>query len=223
MDLKKQMQFFYKDLENLYSKERLTSYIDLKEHNENLQFISKISYKIASIEISLRNMLDFCLGQIINKEWIEKSQNEYLQTKVLEIKKKEKNLSLKHHQILSRLTLGTIIRLIQDYQLQNFMLDLRKLDLKKYHPHNKNSFFTKGKKHKFSNASKTNIILNIFVLLRNRSFHWENLNKTIKIKDINYSRLYATENGTYINLEFEKIEIFLEDIIRKINKDLLKA
>lgn len=214
------VESFLKELVNLYSKERLESYQDIKEHNKNLHFIAKISYKIAILEISLRNVLDFCLKEEIGEEWIINNENEYFKNKVLEIIKKEKAI-LKHHQILSRLTLGTIIRLIQDFKLQNAIFNFRELDFKKYGKGNRNFVILGGKKRKFTNMDKVDIVLNLLLLLRNRSFHWENLTKTIKINGICYSRIYATQNGTYISLDFEKIEEFLENIINKINGKLL--
>ena len=73
----KTMLDFKQSMQNVYSKERLRAYGDLKEHNKNLNFIGKIVPKIAKIEISLRNMLDFALSER-NLAWLFNTQDEYL-------------------------------------------------------------------------------------------------------------------------------------------------
>lgn len=67
-----------KDLEILLSKERLKSYQSIEEHFENLSFIAKLTPKLATLEIILRNSLDNELNKL-NPKWIENSQDEKIQ------------------------------------------------------------------------------------------------------------------------------------------------
>ncbi|WP_104722624.1 hypothetical protein [Helicobacter mesocricetorum] len=219
--MREKIQVFCKKVENLYSKKRLESYANsVGEHNKNLRFIAKISYKIAVLEISLRNMLDYCMQGQFGENWIWESNNEYLKEKIAEIQAKEskQDLSLEHHQILSRLTLGVIARLIKEFKLQNSLLDLNDLTFKQY---SQNNFDTIRKGYRFRNYQKVNIALNLIVTIRNRAFHWENLNKRKNIGNYEISRIFTTAfKEVFISIEPRNIEKFLDDLIDRINKDL---
>lgn len=65
----KSLAEFQQNLENLISEERIKSYGSIEKHFENLYLVAKITPKIASIEIALRNILDFYLKQN-NQNWI---------------------------------------------------------------------------------------------------------------------------------------------------------
>ena len=109
-----------------------------------LNFIGVISPKVAKIEIALRNMLVFALAAA-NSAWLLQSKDEYLQAKIVEIQKKNADkVSFSYHQILSRLTLGAVIRLIKENKLQNALFDLKDLDFRAYNKHNFHSFFEKA-------------------------------------------------------------------------------
>lgn len=61
---------------SLLSKERLRSYdYDISKHYENLKLVGKITPKIATLEIILRNKLDQKLSEY-NRHWIEESNDE---------------------------------------------------------------------------------------------------------------------------------------------------
>lgn len=213
------MALFKNELVNLYSKERLKGYDSLAQHDENLNFIGIISPKIAKIEIALRNMLDFALGEA-RTEWLLQSKDEYLQDKISEIqKKKDSETPLSHHQILSRLTLGAVIRLIKENKLQNALFDLKDLDFRVYNEHNFHSL--KKHRYKLRNYEIVNASLNLFLTLRNRCFHWENLRKTKQLGTITLPRIYTTIKGVFISLDYDKIESFLDDIGNNINENLL--
>jgi len=93
-----------RDLEFIFSKQRLGHYKDINEHFENLKFISRIIPKIATLEIYLRNVLDYELSSSC-KEWVKTSNNPFLLAKINEFKDKD---SLEAYQILSRISLGVV-------------------------------------------------------------------------------------------------------------------
>lgn len=168
-------------------------------------------------------MLDFALSET-NSSWLLQSKDEYLQTKITEIQKKNENKALlSHHQILSRLTLGAVIKLIKDNKLQNTLFDLKDLDFKDYNKYNKNSFRYKGKKYTLLNVNKVNATLSLLLNIRNRAFHWENLLKIIEIDGNKVSRLYTNVQGAIISINPNKIELFLNDLLKQINKKLLES
>lgn len=74
MPLKAQLEIFKQNIENLLSQERLSTYTDLQAHTKNLDLIAKITPKIALIEISLRNMLDFCMTHSQGEAWLISSK-----------------------------------------------------------------------------------------------------------------------------------------------------
>lgn len=216
------MANFKNNIVNLYSKERLKGYENIAKHDANLNFIGVISPKIAKLEIALRNMLDFALSKA-NSAWLLQSKDEYLQTKIAEIQKKNVDkIPLSHHQILSRLTLGVVVRLIKENKLQNALFNLKNLDFRVYNKHNKNSFRHKGKTHTLLNVNKVNVILNLLLSIRNRAFHWENLLKVVEIDGNKVSRLYTSVQGAIISINPSKIELFLDDLLRQTNKKLLE-
>lgn len=218
----KTMLDFRQSMQNVYSKERLRAYGDLKEHNKNLNFIGTITPKITKIEISLRNMLDFALSER-NLAWLLNTQDEYLRAKIEEIKNKSGSKEpLSHHQILSRLTLGVVVKLIKDNGLQNVLLDLSKWNFKDFSQYNRNFFRCKNKKYPFLNITKINIALNLLTNIRNRSFHWENLLKIITLNNTQLSRIHTKEKGVVISVDIDKIEFFLNCFLKAINEDLLK-
>ncbi|EOH8020759.1 hypothetical protein ACMCLI_001427 [Campylobacter jejuni] len=177
-------------LEFIFSKQRLEHYKDINEHFENLKLISKIMPKIAILEIYLRNALDYELSSNC-KEWIKTSDNPFLLAKINEFKDKE---SLEPHQILSRLSLGVVAKLIISYKVQNKILDLRTFDFRKYSSSNRNFFtYESGIKENFSNVNKVNIVLNLLHTLRNRACHFENLLKIGENDNKLYPRISTKE------------------------------
>lgn len=121
--------------------------------------------KIAILEIYLRNVLDYELSSNC-KEWIKTSDNPFLLVKINEFKDKD---SLEPHQILSRLSLGVVAKLIISYKVQNKILDLRAFDFRKYSSSNRNFFIYENTKQGFDNIDKVNIVLNLLHTLRNSS------------------------------------------------------
>ena len=204
------------------SKQRLESYDnDRVKHKENLRFIGSITSKIAILEISIRNLIDNLLSKE-NSEWLREYDDEKIQG---EIKELQRNGELSHHQLLSRLTLGKIIYILRDKQLESKIFDLEHINFKDYDNSNRKYFTLKGKKVVFSNVKKANIFLNLLWSIRNRCCHWENLLKTRKVVknevEIIYPRITTRLNGTDIGIHPNKIKLFLDDFLSAIDKDLL--
>ncbi len=69
-EIKQDLQHFKNDITLVLSKERLDTYDSLEQYKENLKLISSITPKISSLEIYLRNALDYCLTQIKGSDWV---------------------------------------------------------------------------------------------------------------------------------------------------------
>ncbi len=218
------LQHFKNDITLILSKERLAAYDSLEQYKENLKLISFITPKISSLEIYLRNALDYCLTQIKGSDWVF-SENS-LTNLINEQKEKKKEIT--HSLILSKMSLGAVIKLIFCYKLEGVILDLKHINFKSYYPNNKNALFINNKKNPLSSASKVHIALNLLWTIRNRAYHWENLLKT---KPNNRPRITTYFTGLKdndrakmpmnISVEPSKIVLFLDDLIKSIgNKDL---
>ncbi|EAI0749990.1 hypothetical protein E0304_09345, partial [Campylobacter jejuni] len=155
----------------LFSQIRLSSYDNnIVKHYDNLKCVGKITPKLATLEIILRNKLDNKLSEKDN-DWIKNSNDENIKKAKEEIEHREKNRILSHHQYLSRISLGTIIHLIKENKLQNSIMDLKNINFRNYNQHNRNFFFENGIKLRFRNTHKVDIVLSLLQNLRNRSYH----------------------------------------------------
>ncbi|EAK9869964.1 hypothetical protein YZ12_07920 [Campylobacter lari] len=210
------------DFNELLSQIRLSSYgNDIVKHYDNLKLIGKITPKIATLEIILRNKLDSKLSEQDN-DWIKNSNDENIKKAKIEIENREKNKILSHHQYLSCMSLGTIIYLIKENKLQNSIIDLKAINFRNYGENNRNFFFEKGKKLRFRNTHKVDIVLSLLQNLRNRSYHWENILKTTENNGKYYPRLTTKIKNTHIGLNPQKIDLFLSDLIKTFNEELLE-
>ncbi|WRA23146.1 CAAX protease [Helicobacter pylori] len=218
------LQHFKNDITLILSEERLTAYDSLEQYKENLKLISFIMPKISNLEIYLRNALDYCLTQIKGSEWVF---NESALTPLIK-ELKEKKREITHSLVLSKMSLGKVIRLIFCYKLEGVVLDLRAYRLRAYYHENKDTLLIKNRKQKLSNYAKAHIALDLLWTIRNRAYHWENL---LKIKPNNRPRIAASFNGEtenipmdkilVVGIEPNKIALFLDDLIKSIgNKDL---
>ncbi|EAH7622826.1 hypothetical protein E7O39_09115, partial [Campylobacter jejuni] len=143
----------------LLSQIRLSSYNDdIIKHYDNLKLVGKITPKIATLEIILRNKLDSKLSEQDN-DWIKNSNDENIKKAKDEIEYREKNRNLSHHQYLSCMSLGAIIHLIKENKLQNSIMDLKNINFRNYNQHNRNFFFENGIKLRFRNTHKVDIVL----------------------------------------------------------------
>ncbi|EFN3451648.1 hypothetical protein HLC28_001774, partial [Campylobacter jejuni] len=84
----------------LFSQIRLSSYDNnIVKHYDNLKCVGKITPKLATLEIILRNKLDNKLSEKDN-DWIKNSNDEKIKKSKEEIEHREKNRILSHHQYL---------------------------------------------------------------------------------------------------------------------------
>ncbi|PUD21851.1 CAAX protease [Helicobacter pylori] len=217
------LQHFKNDITLILSRERLDTYDSLEQYKENLKLISFITPKISSLEIYLRNALDYCLTQIKGSEWVFNENS--LTPLIKELKEKKKEIT--HSLILSKMSLGAVIKLIFLYKLEGVVLYLRAYRFRAYYHENKDTLLIKGKKRLLYNYIKAHIALNLLWTIRNRAYHWENLLKT---KPNNRPRIATPFNGKtenipmdkilVIGIEPNKITLFLDDLIKSIgNKD----
>ncbi|MCQ2814658.1 CAAX protease, partial [Helicobacter pylori] len=215
---------FKNDITLILSEERLAAYDSLEQYKENLKLISFITPKISSLEIYLRNALDYCLTQIKGSDWVF-SENS-LTNLINEQKEKKKEIT--HSLILSKMSLGAVIRLIFCYKLEGVILDLRAHRFRAYYHENKDTLLIKNRKQNLSNYAKAHIALNLLWTIRNRAYHWENL---LKIQPNKRPRIATPFNGKtenipmdrilVIGIEPNKITLFLDDLIKSIgNKNL---
>ncbi len=218
------LQDFKNDIMLILSKDRLDTYNSLEQYKENLKLISFITPKISNLEIYLRNALDYCLTQIKGSDWVF---NESALTPLIkELKEKKKEIT--HSLILSKMSLGAVIRLIFCYKLEGVVLDLRAYRFRTYYHENKDTLLIKNRKQNLSNYAKAHIALNLLWTIRNRAYHWENL---LKIQPNKCPRIATPFNGKtenipmdkilVIGVEPNKITLFLDDLIKSIgNKNL---
>ncbi len=217
------LQHFKNDITLILSKDRLAAYDSLEQYKENLKFISFITPKISNLEIYLRNALDYCLTQIKGSEWVFSEST--LTPLIKELKEKKKEIT--HSLILSKMSLGAVIRLIFCYKLEGVVLDLRAYRFRAYYHENKDTLLIKNRKQNLSNYTKAHIALNLLWTIRNRAHHWENL---LKIQPNNRPRITTSFSGKtenipmdkilVIGIEPNKITLFLDDLIKSIgNKD----
>ncbi|WP_187907703.1 CAAX protease [Helicobacter pylori] len=218
------LQHFKNDITLILSKDRLDTYDSLEQYKENLKLIAFITPKISNLEIYLRNALDYCLTQIKGSEWVF---NENSLTDLIN-EQKEKKKEITHSLILSKMSLGAVVRLIFCYKLEGVVLDLRAYRFRAYYHENKDTLLIKNRKQNLSNYAKAHIALNLLWTIRNRAYHWENLLKT---KPNNRPRITTYFTGLKdndrakmpmnISVEPSKIVLFLDDLIKSIgNKDL---
>ncbi|MEJ8610501.1 CAAX protease [Helicobacter pylori] len=216
------LQHFKNDITLILSRERLDTYDNLEQYKENLKLISFITPKISNLEIYLRNALDHCLTQIKGSDWV------FSENSLTDLINEQKKKEITHSLILSKMSLGAVIRLIFCYKLEGVILDLKRINFKSYYPNNKNTLFINNKKNPLSSTSKVHIALNLLWTIRNRTYHWENLLKT---KPNNRPRITTSFTGLKdndrakmpmnISVEPSKIVLFLDDLIKSIgNKDL---
>ena len=200
----------------LFSQARLNGYTSLDEHESNLALIGKISHKIGILEIILRNSVDN-LMQSQNPLWLKSLPSD------IELKMpKESNPT--RDKLISIQSLRFWVQVVEHYRIHNQIFSqifLDSLDLRKYYAKNKNSF--KSKHNRLLRYHKVSAILQLFRLIRNRAFHFENL---YKFTDNGYPRLNVKitnkyKENAYIALEPSKIITFLDDLIVSFDKDLI--
>ena len=122
---------FRSDLTKCLSNTRLQSYKNLDEHFKNLKLISKLSPKIGILEITLRNYLNDILAKKFNNDdWLLNYDNENIKEQINKLNKSKKRMPTKD-ELLSNLTLRTIIKIIEYEKIEKYIfsdLDLKRFD-----------------------------------------------------------------------------------------------
>lgn len=209
------------NLEALLSKERLESYENnIEKHYENLKLIGKITPKIATLEIVLRNKLNNIL-LLKDSEWIRNTKDPIIIKARKKIKKNNDGNYLSHHQYLSRMSLGTIIYIVRKGKWQNKVMDLKNISFLNYDSSNRDFWKKDTKNINFENFEKVDITLSLLQNLRNRSYHWENISKTTEKNGKHFPRLTTKIKDTHIGINPQKIELFLDDLIKIYDEKLL--
>lgn len=196
-------------LYSLFSQKRILAYTSIKEHFDNLALIGCISENLGIAEILLRNKIDFLMS-VENALWIENIPES--------LKPNFQNLSKDN--FISRQSLGFWLKIVDYYKIHTkiFSKDfLEHLNFKRYYAKNVNRFKNKAN---LQNYHKVSLLLYLLRNLRNRAFHFENL---YKLNEYNKPRLSAKlkdKSGFHIviNLETNKIQVFLEDLIKELIK-----
>lgn len=202
------------EAQRLFSKERVASYESPKQHFDNLALIGAISQNLGIAEILLRNKIDSIMsGGMPDLLWLERLPSE-LQSHI--------DKSLSKHKIISTQSLGFWLKVIDAHKIHSklFSYDfLENLNFKKYYERNANRFKNKAN---LQNYHKASLLLHLLRNLRNRAFHFENL---YKLNEDNKPRLMASIKSeknslAVINLQTDKIEVFLEDLIGEFCKEV---
>lgn len=201
------------EAQRLFSKERVASYESPKQHFDNLALIGAISQNLGIAEILLRNKIDSIMSQNVDFLWLDGLPSE-LQSHI--------DSSLSKHKIISTQSLGFWLKVIDTYKIHSklFSYDfLEHLNFKRYYERNANRFKNGVRLRRYHKAS---LLLHLLRNLRNRAFHFENL---YKLNEDNKPRLLASirsgeDSLAVINLQTDKIEVFLEDLIGELCKEV---
>lgn len=221
MNLNQNLQANYPYLEDslqfqLFSQTRLRGYTNTQEHEENLALIASIAHKIGILEIILRNKIDSILSSN-NALWLESLPQEV--SDHIEAKQ-----DYSKDKVISSQSLGFWIKVIDHYKIHDKIIDidfLDSVDFTKYFSKNRKTF--KAKHNRLLRHHKAKAILGLFRLIRNRSFHFENL---YKIVGNGYPRLNIKitnkyNENIYIAIHPEKIKDFLNNLLGSFHKDLV--
>lgn len=229
--LENKIQYFCSNLENLISISRLSSYEDKYYHQDNLQLIANITPKIALLELSLRNIIDFALKNIKGENWLEllkntinnKNRTDFEEKLLAEIKKIEKKY-IKHalspptqNQYVSSLTLGTWIKIADEFRICYALFNPHKLNFCHYGGKYNNRQISRAQK-----RWKIIYAINLLLIIRNKAYHWENLLKLNKNGNPNITYRYSKNFKLIASIEPKMLNVFLEDFLKTINPKLME-
>ena len=200
----------------LFSQARLNGYTSLDEHEANIALIGSISSRLCVLELIIRN-LTYQILQSQNPQWFETLP------KTIRISKDKNKKYLTREELIFSQTLGFWVVVVNHHKIHNKIFDrdfLDNLDFRKYHIKNKNRF---NRHIRLMDYHKAKAILHLFHLIRNRSFHIENLYKFVNngYPRLNVKIENAHKEIVYIAIEPNKIIEFLNDLIASYDKDLI--
>ena len=201
-------------IQRLFSKERLQSYENQEQHFANFFLIGNIAPAIGMLEVILRNRIDEVLSKI-DSQWLYKEAPRNIGLKI----------DTKHtdaHQIISHQSLGFWLKIVEYYRIHNRIFAKDFLDcytFKDYYHQNKKRFKSGTK---LQNYQKVTLILRLFINLRNRVFHFENLYKLNADKKPRLSAFITNAHNEkfIVNLEPDKIMQFLYDLLKYFDTTL---
>lgn len=199
----------------LFSATRLNDYTDTHEHEANLALIGNISHKIGILEIVLRNRIDSLMTNAQSQDWILSLPRELESKGDFQAHKRDKFISTQ--------SLGFWVRLVENYKIHNKIFGeefLDNFDFTKYYAKNKRTF--KSKHNRVLRHHKVSAILQLFRLIRNRAFHFENLYK-MNEKGPRLSVKIYNQYGEFaiFSIHPSKIIDFLNDLIASFDTRLV--
>ena len=206
----------------LFSAMRLNDYTNSQEHEANLALIGRISHKVGILEIILRNRIDSLMTNAQSQEQGKDKAQDWLECLPSEIETKGELHTHKRDKFISTQSLGFWVRLVECYKIHNKIFGeefLENLDFKKYYFKNKNRF---NRGMYFRDYHKVSAILQLFRLIRNRAFHFENLYK-MNEKGPRLSVKIYNQYGEFaiFSVRPSKIIDFLNDLITSFDTRLI--
>ncbi|RDU70788.1 hypothetical protein [Helicobacter brantae] len=162
-DFQSKILHFCSNPQNLISLSRFNSYKNTQEHQSNLHLISHITPKLAILELSLRNVIDFALKLTLGNEWLQTLKQQYMQKDksktpfeerlLLEISKienkytKRSNPLPKQDQYISNLSLGFWVKIADEFKICSLLFNPSLLDFRNYGGSYNNRDISKAQKH----------------------------------------------------------------------------
>lgn len=197
----------------LFSKGRIVSYDSINQHFDNFKLIAQISENLGIAEVLLRNKIDSIMCGL-DSAWLDNLPSN------IKIDKPKNEPNPTHDKLVSFQSLGFWVRVAEYYKIESKIFSvefLDGLDFRRYYAGNANRFKDKAN---LQNYQKANLLIHLLHNLRNRAFHFENL---YKLNNDNKPRLsaklnYKNRRKFTINLEFIKIQTFLNDLIDELSK-----
>lgn len=183
------------DSVKFFSIKRLKSYKNEQEHKKNFLLVQALAPKLGILEIATRNLAFKALVDN-NKVDILSSFGGYFKLDDL---------------FVSKQTFGFWAKIIDEAKIHNDIVNLDKLDFKKYSRFNR--------KNKLLNYQKVKILYDLAVKIRNRAFHFENL---YKLNDDQTPRISTRVGKTLVGIDPQMLEDFINDALFCFDKDLAR-
>ncbi|WP_462112819.1 ATPase [Campylobacter concisus] len=167
----------------------------LKSYKKNFLLVQALAPKLGILEITTRNLAFKALVDN-NKVDILSSFSGYFELDDL---------------FVSKQTFGFWAKIIDEAKIHNDIVNLDKLDFKKYSKFNR--------KNKLLNYQKVKILYDLAVKIRNRAFHFENL---YKLNDDQTPRISTRVGKTLVGIDPQMLEDFINDALFCFDEDLAR-
>jgi len=112
---------------------------------------------------------------------------------------------------VSKQTFGFWAKIIDEAKINNDIVNLDKLDFKKYSKFNR--------KNKLLNYQKVKILYDLAVKIRNQAFHFENL---YKLNDDQTPRISTRVGKTLVGIDPQMLEDFINDALFCFDENLAR-